>query len=170
MAREYAFAGDILAGTSPTAPAGIAPGKRSLTQGLMPVQRSLRDEQRAVADFDQGVGDDFYDQRATVEAAPSRELLTDRQIRTARRRNPHWIAKLGLSVQLFSNAEVDSSAFALDVAEKQAAAGLKIDGIAGPETAAQVAGTVAADRSTADAGRYGGDDPFGLHLVGGDKA
>lgn len=143
----------------------IAPGKRSLTQSMPPVQRSLRDEQRPVVDFDAGACDDIYDQRATVDAAPTRELLTDRQIRTARRRNPHWISKLGLSAQVFSSAEVDSSAFALDVAAKQAAHGLKVDGIAGPQTAAQVAGQVAAERSTADAGRFDGDDPFALHLL-----
>lgn len=145
---------------------GIAPGKRSLTQSLPPVQRSLRDEQRAVADFDHGVEDGFYDERATVEGRPTQVLLTDQQLRTAQRRNPHWIRKLRLSAQIFSTADIESAAFALDVADKQQAhGGLRVDGIAGPKTAAAVAGDVAEARSTADAGRFAGDDPFGMHLV-----
>jgi hypothetical protein len=147
---------------------GIAPGKRSLTQSLPPVQRSLRDEQRAVVSLDEGAGAgaDFYDERATVDAEPTRELLTDQQIRKARRRNPHWINKLRLSAQIFSTAEVGSAAFALVVADKQAAHGaLVVDGIAGPKTAAVVAGQVAEARSAADEGRFAGDDPFGMHLI-----
>ena len=83
--------------SSGVAGTGIAPGKRSLTQSLPPVQRSLRDEQRAVADFDHGVDDNFYDARSTVEGRPTQVLLTDQQLRTAQRRNPHWIRKLRLS-------------------------------------------------------------------------
>lgn len=170
---------------------GISPGKRTLTQSLAPVQRSLRDEQRAVVGFDDATGDDYYEARATVEARPSADRLTDRQIRRARRKNPEWVARLKVSAQIFSTADVDSSAFALDVAGKQAEHRLAIDGIAGPKTVAAVAGAVAAARS----GRRSGavdrrprevvdfdaavgddlydaratvephDDPFGLHLL-----
>ena len=178
--------------TSPTAVGG-APGKRTLTQSIAPVQRSLRDQQRAVVDFDDGAGDDFYDARATVDARVTEVPLTDRQIRRARRKNPRWIAQLKVSAHILSNAEVDSSAFALDVAGHQQRIGLAIDGIAGPKTVAAVAAKVSAARSGGgkrrpDPGAHrdvhdfdanvGGefydaratvephDDPFGLHLLG----
>ncbi|MBE7448608.1 MAG: hypothetical protein HS111_06910 [Kofleriaceae bacterium] len=134
-------------------PHGTSAGKRTLTQSLLPVQRSLRDEQRAVVDFDGAAGDDFYDQRATVEGRPTDIPLTDRQIRRARRKNPDWIRRLKVSALIFSNAEVDSSAFALELAAKQAAHGtLRVDGIAGPRTVAAVARQVSDARS----GRAGG--------------
>ncbi len=129
-------------------PAGIAPGKRSLTQSMPPVQRSLQEQQRQVTSFDAGVEDHFYDERATVEARPSRDLLSDRQVRLATRKNPMWVRRLKVSAQIFSTAPVESSAFAMDVAEKQATAGLDVDGIAGPKTVAAIAGEVAAARST----------------------
>lgn len=187
-----------LSSSDSAAPHGIAVGKRTLTQGLVPVQRSLRDEQRAVVDFDDAAGDDVYDERATVEARPTELPLTDRQIRRARRKNPGWIARLKVSAQIFSTAEVDSSAFALDVAAKQAAHGLAVDGIAGPRTVAAVArrasdarsggtkvaarGDDATPRAVADfdagagddfydsrATVDGHDDPFGLHLIGAER-
>lgn len=177
--------------TSPTAASG-APGKRTLTQSIAPVQRSLRDQQRAVVDFDDAAGDDFYDARATVDARVTDVPLTDRQIRRARRKNPRWIAQLKVSAHIFSNADIDSSAFALDVAGHQQRIGLAVDGIAGPKTVAAVAAEVSAARSGGkrrpDAGAHrdvhdfdanvGGDfydaratvephdDPFGLHLLG----
>ncbi len=142
---------------------GLSPGKRTLTQSLVPVQRSLRDEQRAVVDFDSAAGDDFYDERATVEARPTEIPLTDRQIRRARRKNPEWIRRLKVSALIFSNAEVDSSAFALDVAAKQAEHGaLRVDGIAGPRTVAAIARQVSAARSGrrgAAAGPRDADEP-----------
>ena len=177
---------------------GVSPGKRTLTQSLTPVQRSLRDEQRTVVDFDDAAGDGVYDERATVEARMTEVPLTDRQIRRARRKNPEWIRKLKVSALIFGNAEVDSSAFALDVATKQAEHGLAVDGIAGPRTVAAVARQV----SDARTGRAGGaarrdpnvpravaefdagvgdgfydaratvephDDPFGLHLLAGNQ-
>ncbi len=129
-------------------PAGRpAPGKRSLTQSLPPRASSLRDEQREVADFDDGIDDGFYDARATVESKPTELLLTDQQLRKARRRNPMWVERLRVSAQIFSTAAPDSDAFALDVAEKQAAQGLTVDGIAGPNTVAAVAAEATAKRS-----------------------
>jgi hypothetical protein len=127
---------------------GPSPGKRTLTQSLVPVQRSLRDKQRAVVEFDASAGDDFYDERATVEARPTEIPLTEQQIRRARRKNPEWIRRLKVSALIFSNADVDSSAFALDVAAKQAAHGaLRVDGIAGPRTVTAIAGQVSDARS-----------------------
>lgn len=96
-----------------------------------------------MADFDAGVGDDFYDQRATVDAVPTTTLLDDRRLRRARRRNPHWVQKLNVSSQVLSTADVDTNAFALDVAEKQLARGLEVDGVAGPRTVAAIAGEAA---------------------------
>jgi hypothetical protein len=174
-----------------TTPHGPSAGKRTLTQSLAPVQRSLRGEQRAVVDFDDAVSDDVYDERATVEARLTEIPLTDRQIRRARRKNPGWITRLKVSAQIISTAEVDSSAFALDVAAKQAAHGLVVDGIAGPRTVAAVARAVTSARTGRHApGGDGGprevasldagvgddyhdsratvepyDDPFGLHLL-----
>lgn len=170
---------------------GVATGKRTLTQSIAPVHRSLHSEQRAVANFDDAAGDDIYDQRATVETRPSVDRLTNRQIRRARRKNPEWIRRLKVSAQIFSTAEVDSSAFALDVAEKQAGMGLAVDGIAGPKTVSAVAGSVTAARSDRQPGAVDRDsrevvdfdaavgddfydaratvephdDPFGLHLL-----
>ena len=174
-----------------------APGKRTLTQAL-PASRSLPGEHRAVVDFDDAAGDDVYDARATVEARTTEIPLTDRQLRRARRKNPEWIRKLKVSALIFGNAEVDGSAFALDVAAKQVEHGLAVDGIAGPRTVAAVArqvsdarsgrsdGAARGDASTPravvdlDAGAGDGfydaratiephDDPFGLHLLAGDR-
>ena len=100
------------------------PGKRTLTQSLPPVQRSLLDQQRAVVHFDDAASDGISDTRATIERpiahAPE---LTERQIDRAKRKNPRWIERQGVAPSVFSTAPVDSAAFAHDVAEKQAAAG-----------------------------------------------
>ncbi len=125
----------------------LAPGKRSLTQSLPPKAPSLRDEQRDVVDFDDGVDDGFYDERATVEAEPTKLLLTDRQLRKARRRNPRWVRQLRVSAQIFSSGEPATNVFAFDVADKQLAKGLDVDGIAGPKTVAAVAAETSARRS-----------------------
>lgn len=199
MPNDYAFhEQDRSPAPTSHGSSGGAPGKRTLTQSLPSVQRSLRDEQRAVVDFDDAAGDDLYDERATVYARVTDVPLSDRQIRRARRKNPTWIARLKVSAQIFSNAEVDSSAFAVDVAAHQAKHGLAIDGIAGPKTVAAVAAAVTASRAggakarTAaadgqrevrdfDAGVDDGfydtratveqhEDPFGLHLLGGERA
>lgn len=138
---------DLIQPSPQPAAVGIAPGKRSLTQSLPPKAPSLRDEQRAVADFDDGVDDGFYDARATVVAEPTKVLLTERQLRKARRRNPRWVKQLRVSAQIFSSAEPATDAFALDVAEKQQAIGLEVDGIAGPKTVAAVAARTSAQRS-----------------------
>jgi hypothetical protein len=194
--NDYAFRDQesSSASTSSTAVGG-APGKRTLTQSIMPVQRSLRDQQRAVIDFDDAAGDDVYDTRATIDARVSELPLSDRQLRRARRKNPVWIERLKVSAHIFGTGEVDSSAFALDVAAHQQRLGLAVDGIAGPKTVAAVTGEVTAARSggkRAGAGMAGGgqrevhdfdagiddsfydtratvephDDPFGLHLLG----
>jgi hypothetical protein len=126
----------------------LAPGKRSLTQSLPPKAPSLRDDRRAVVDFDDGVEDHFYDSRATVDVEPTQLLLNNRQLRKARRRNPRWVRQLRVSAQIFSTADPSSDAFALDVAEKQLARRLVVDGIAGPKTVAAVAAETSARRST----------------------
>ena len=139
MTHEYLSGRHTHPEPAPASAAGISPGKRTLTQSLPPRQSARHDERRAVADFDAGVGDDFYDQRATVDAAPTTTLLDDRRLRRARRRNPHWVQKLNVSAQVLSTAAVDTNAFALDVAEKQLARGLEVDGVAGPRTVAAIA-------------------------------
>ncbi len=135
----------------------LAPGKRSLTQSLPPKAPSLRDEQRDVVDFDDGVDDGFYDERATVETEPTNLPLTDGQLRKARRRNPRWVKHLRVSAQIFSSAEPTTNAFALDVAEKQLAKGLDVDGIAGPKTVAAVAAETSARRSAPRPARGDGE-------------
>lgn len=127
---------------------GIAPGKRTLTQSLPPRSDSLRDQQRVVASMDDGIDDDFYDERAVVVAAPSELLLDSRQLRRARRVNRRVIERVGAPPNLLSSADVSSDAFALDVAEKQQAAGIAVDGIAGPQTVAAVAERMSSERSS----------------------
>lgn len=193
MPSDYLIRDQETSSSTMSPPAvGGAPGKRTLTQSITPVQRSLREQQRAVVDLDDGAGDDFYDARATVDARVTDVPLTDRQIRRARRKNPRWIAQLKVSAHIFSNAEIDSSAFALDVAGHQQRLGLTVDGIAGPKTIAAVAAEVSAARSGGkrrpDPGAHRDardfdanvgddfydaratvephDDPFGLHLLG----
>ena len=200
MPNDYTFRDQesSSASTSSTAVGG-APGKRTLTQSITPVQRSLRDPQRAVIDFDDAAGDDVYDSRATIDARVTELPLTDRQLRRARRKNPVWIERLKVSAHIFGTSEIDSSAFALDVAAHQQRLGLAVDGIAGPKTVTAVAAEVTAARVGGKRGRAdtasGGqrevhdfdagigdgfydtratvephDDPFGLHLLGGNSA
>lgn len=150
---------------------GIAPGKRTLTQSL-PRAGSLRNEQRAVIDFDDAAGDEFYDERATIEAELTGTRLTDRQIARARRRNPRWIERLKVSAQILSTASPDSAAFAFDVADRQAVLDLDVDGIAGPRTVQAVAALVTARRTRSEGAPrptespFAADDPFGMHLIG----
>lgn len=158
----------------PASALALAPGKRTLTQDLPASSRTLSEETRAVADMDDGAGDDFYDERETVDARMTETGLTDRQIARARRKNPGWIRRLKVSAQILSNADPDSSAFALDVADHQAANGLTVDGIAGPVTVRTIAAKVArkrgpdrgADRERSGDDRFASDDPFGMHLLG----
>ena len=170
----------------PSAPSpGRAPGKRTLTQAL-PRSRPLADQRRTVADFFAGSGADIGDTRETIDAqADHGPELTDQQIATAKRRNPHWIGRLKVSPQIVSNATADSAAFAFDVAAAQAAQGLKVDGIFGPKTATAVGAVamreraaprpsasaavddgIADTRATIDADPFGGEDPFAMHLIG----
>jgi hypothetical protein len=194
---------------------GIAPGKRTLTQSLPGAPASLRGQEREVVDFDSAVGDDVYDARATIDApAMTSSRLSDAQLRKARRRNQHWQARLGFSPSLFGGGDVATGEFADNVADKQAALGLPVDGIAGPQTIEAVAAAARPDpleatrgrrdadgaahrasaagidraddgdfydaRATVDtgaasrvagdtgrgAGRFAGDDPFAMHLIG----
>jgi hypothetical protein len=139
---------------------GIAPGKRTLTQSL-PGSASLRGQEREVADFDAAAGDDFYDSRATIDApAVTSSRLTDRQLEKARRRNPHWQDKLGFSTSMFGGGDVATGEFADNVAEKQAALGLPVDGIAGPHTAHAVVAASAPAHDSLEATR-GRRDPNG---------
>ncbi|MBE7453853.1 MAG: hypothetical protein HS111_34785 [Kofleriaceae bacterium] len=147
MPNDYAFRDHDAASASTSSNPVGAPGKRTLTQSLVPMQRSLRDQQRAVVDFDDAAGDDVYDSRATVDARVTETPLTERQLRRARRKNPAWIERLKVSAQIFGTAEVESSAFALDVAAHQQRLGLAVDGIAGPKTVAAVAAEVTAVRA-----------------------
>ena len=166
--------------------AGRAPGKRTLTQTLSPSLSSLADQRRAVNDFFAGSDADIADTRETIERPVEHgPELTDRQIATAKRRNPRWITKLRVSPQIVSNASVDSAAFAFDVAVAQAAQGLEVDGILGPKTAAAVGMTVMSERAatppsaavptddgiadtraTINSNRFAGEDPFAMHLIG----
>lgn len=108
---------------------GGAPGKRTLTQGIP----SLRGQEREVATFDSS--GDFYESRATIDAPiMTSSKLTDRQLRKARRRNPHWQEKLGFSTALFGGGAVETGEFADNVADKQPSLGVPVDGIAGPNT------------------------------------
>lgn len=160
--------------SAPSHSSTIAPGKRTLTQGLLPTSHSLLSEQRAVVDADEGVGDDYYDPRETVEARVTVDRLTDRQVARARRKNPGWIKRLKVSAQIFSTAEPDSGAFALDVADHQMALGLAVDGIAGPATVRAMAAKVTqargpkppTDDERPSDPRFAADDPFGMHLLG----
>ena len=108
---------------------GIAPGKQTLTQ-------SLRGRERAVASFD--TGSELREDRATIDGPPTISPLTDRQLRKARRRNPHWQERLGFAPTLFGGGDIASGELADNVAARQAALGLAVDGIAGPKTIAAV--------------------------------
>ena len=151
---------------------GRAPGKRTLTQGLPP--RSLRGQERDVTTFD--VAGEYRESRATIDR-PHRGPLTDAQLAQARRRNPRWQRQLGFDPRRFSLAALDSEAFAEDVARAQAKAGLSVDGIVGPRTAARLAprampadpgGGYREDRATiAGPPAAALDDPFALHRQGG---
>lgn len=72
--------------------------------------------------------------------AAGKRALTDRLAQRAAQKNPAQQAKLGFKRDAFSTAAVDSQEFAHDVAEKQAAHGLKVDGVAGRKTVRAVTG------------------------------
>lgn len=146
-----------------------APGKRTLTQGLPP--RSLRGHERDVVTFD--VAGEYREDRATIDR-PHRGPLTDDQLARARVRNPRWQRQLGFDPHRFSRAALDSETFAEDVARAQAKAGLPVDGIVGPRTAARLAAPPAAadpgggyreDRATIAGPPAAADDPFALHRI-----
>lgn len=142
---------------------GIAPGKRAMTSSLPPP--------RDTVDFFRS--GDYRESRATIDGAtPTSSRLTDTQLRKARERNPYWQHELGFSPALFGGGDVATGEFADNVADKQAALGLAIDGIAGPRTLhAAINGTAS---SAASAGAS--EDPFGMHLLdnprrrGGERA
>ncbi|HUQ03633.1 MAG TPA: peptidoglycan-binding domain-containing protein [Kofleriaceae bacterium] len=125
--------------------ADVAPGKRTLTSSLPPP--------RDTVSFDRS--SDYMESRATIDGTPTTSRLTDRQLRKACERNVHWQNKLGFSTSLFGGGAIDTGEFADNVAEKQAAHGLPIDGIAGPSTLGAVI-----------RGTSGPDDPFATHLLG----
>lgn len=131
--REYQHPSAAPAESRPQ-PAAGAPGKRTLTQSLHP---------RLTASFDPS--GQYTEGRATVDpptAAPAGTdpggLLSDAQLRQARRKNPRYQRSLGFDPATYSSAPVDSDAFALDVANLQAHSLLAVDGIVGPATAAAV--------------------------------
>jgi hypothetical protein len=135
---------------------GIAPGKRTLTQSLpgSGAGTSLRGQERDVVDFDDAAGDDLYDTRATIDApAMTSSRLTDAQLRKAKRRNRHWQAKLGFSTSVFGGGDIATGEFADNVADKQAALGLPVDGIAGPRTLEAVSAAARPDALEATRGR-----------------
>lgn len=170
----------------------LAPGKRTLTQGLpgrpaaAASDASLRGQERDLTTFD--VSLDYREDRATI-AAPHRGPLTDRRLELARQRNPHWLRALGFDPRSFSLAAIDSEGFAEDVARHQGEAGLPVDGIVGPKTARRFGAQRSPARSTPDAPDAPGlrgqardvasfdrssdyresratiDDPYGLHLI-----
>lgn len=72
--------------------------------------------------------------------AAGKRALTDRLAQRAAQKNPVQQAKLGFKRDAFSSAAVDSQEFAHDVADKQAAHGLKVDGVAGRKTVKAVTG------------------------------
>lgn len=136
---------------------GIAPGKRTLTQSLPGA--SLRGQEREVVDFDDAAGGDIYDSRATIDApATTSSRLSDAQLRKAKRRNQHWQTKLGFSTSVFGGGDIGTGELADNVAEKQAALGLPIDGIAGPRTLEAIATAARPDALEATRGRR---DPNG---------
>jgi len=173
------------AGSPSRASAPRAPGKRTLTGALPASRRALRDQPRPLADMFAGSDADIADTRPTISMAIDHGPdLSDRQVAVAQRRNPRWIARLQLSAQSLSTAAVDSAAFAFDVAALQSKLGIRVDGIAGPKTAAAVGAVatnqhatppanplppaddgIADTRSTIDAAPFAADDPFGMHLL-----
>lgn len=76
----------------------------------------------------------------TAESHAGKAALTDRMIRRAQRKNPKLYKRLKFSLGPFGNSPVDSEQFALSVAERQAAAGVAVDGIAGRETLRVITG------------------------------
>lgn len=80
------------------------------------------------------------DRAAPPGAAGGKRTLTDRLIRRAQRKNPTQERRLGFDPKTYSASAVDSETFAIDVAERQAAAGLAVDGVVGPETLRVVGG------------------------------
>ena len=129
----------------------LAPGKRSLTQGLPGrggAAASLLGQERDVVSFD--ASSDYREDRATIDA-PHRGPLSDAQLERARVRNPHWARTLGFDPRTFSLGAVDSAVFAEDVARHQAEAELPVDGIAGPRTARTFADRRPASRARPDA-------------------
>ncbi len=99
-----------------------------------------------VADMDAPKEDSIQEDRATIEddsgkAAASSSPLSPAKASRAARKNRHWAQRLGLSPAAFgSSAGVGTPAFAQAVAEFQAAHGLTVDGVAGPQTAAALRG------------------------------
>lgn len=161
---------------------GAAPGKRTLTQRL---PGSLG--QAMARQFDGSM--EYMESRLTIEAPPQ---LDPHQLRRARRKNPRYQRELGFDPAAWSAAPIDSDEFAAEVAALQARAGLRVDGIVGPETAASRSaerqppappgappatgprpavefdptGDYMESRATVDGpAETPGDDPFGLHLI-----
>jgi hypothetical protein len=188
MSRQHNHPDHLQDSLPTTGDAARAPGKRTLTAGIP----TLRGRERDVASFD--ASSELREDRATIDGPPPGRL-TERQIRKARRRNPHWQQRLGFSTATFGGGDIASAEFAENVGERQASLGVGVDGIAGPKTIAAVtAATPDADEDNADEGADadGGaardpldakmdalfdaagsgrdqpaDDPFGMHLLGG---
>ena len=159
MSRTSRF-GEYATPTAPSDDGRPAPGKRTLTE-------SLRGRERDVVSFD--VSSEYREDRATIDGPPAGRL-TDRQIRKARRRNPHWQQRLGFSTAQFGGGDIASAELAESVAERQAALGVAVDGIAGPRTiAALTATSPSPDDAAADADDLAAaepiDDPFAMHLL-----
>lgn len=72
--------------------------------------------------------------------AAGKRALTDRLAQRAAQKNPVQQVKLGFKREAFSSAAVESQDFAHDVADKQAAHGLRVDGVAGRKTVKAVTG------------------------------
>ncbi len=100
--------------------------------------------------------------------AAGKRALTDRLAQRAAQKNPVQQAKLGFKRDAFSSAAVDSQEFAHDVADKQAAHGLKVDGVAGRKTVKAVTGLDPFDYL--DTGPKKGDGKGGKGKAGRGKA
>jgi hypothetical protein len=92
---------------------------------------------------------------ATGGTAAGKRALTDRLAQRAAKKNPVQQAKLGFKRDALSAAPVDSQEFAHDVADKQVAHGLRVDGVAGRKTVKAVIGNEFDYLDTADS--KGGD-------------
>lgn len=133
----------------------ISPAAETVSAGKHTRTQNLSAERREVAALDTlHSGEDFYDQRATVDAA-STPNLTNRQLRIARDKNPEWLRKLHYPQNMISAADPASNEFAFDVASKQRDLNLRIDGIAGPITVEALTGTKMASH----------EDPFSMHKI-----